>query len=167
MSTFPAPVKSGGMFGREPATIIGAVASLMAVLVAFGLDFLTAKQAGAVEAFLTAAAFAWMALKVRPVAPSIFVGVITTGATLAATYGYELSQAQVGSIAAASVAVMTMLVVRPQSTPKADPRTIDGVVISGDVRAADVGVSETRASGPVVGYPASTSQTSNAAFMED
>lgn len=156
MSSSSLPAKAG-IFGREPAVLIGAVTSMLAVLVAFGFDFLTAKQAGAVEAFLTAAAAAWMAVKVRPVAPSLFVGVITTGATLAAAYGYELSQAQVGSIAAASVAVMTALVVRPQSTPKADPRVIDGVVVSGDIRAADVGVSGSGVHTRGVNYPAPNS----------
>ncbi|MET8278296.1 hypothetical protein [Micromonospora sp. NPDC005174] len=117
----------GTVLGREPAVIIGGVVSVAAVLVAFGFDFLTAKQAGAVEALLTALAAVWIAVKVRPVAPTLLVGVITTGATLLAAYGYELSQSQVGSIAAASVALLTALVIRPQSTPKADPRP-DAVV---------------------------------------
>lgn len=130
--------KSGTLFGREPAVLIAAIASLLAVAVGFGADFLTAKQAGAIEAFLTAAAAAWMASKVRPVAPSLFVGVITTGATLAATYGFELTQSQIGSLTGASVAVMTALVVRPQSTPADDPRTIDGAVVPGEVRDEDV-----------------------------
>ncbi|MFC0504207.1 hypothetical protein [Micromonospora costi] len=128
----------GTILGREPAVLINAVAALLALFVAFGADFLTAKQAGAVEAFLAAAATAWLLSKVRPIAPTLFTGVITTGATLAAAYGFELSQEQVGSITAASIALMTALVIRPQSTPKSDPRTIDGVVVPGDVRAADV-----------------------------
>jgi len=131
MSDLSTPVKSGTILGREPAVLIGGLVSVAAVLVAFGADFLTAKQAGAVEAFLTALAAAWIAFKVRPVAPTVLVGVISTGATLAAAYGFELSQAQVGSIAAASVALLTVLVIRPQSTPKSDPRTIDGVVVPG------------------------------------
>lgn len=129
MSASNLPVKPGFILGREPAVLIGTAASLLAVLVAFGFDFLTAKQAGSVEAFLTALAAAWIALKVRPIAPTVLVGVITTGATLAATYGFELSQAQVGSIAAASVAVLTVLVIRPQSTPKSDPRPMDGSTV--------------------------------------
>lgn len=112
----------GVIFGREPAVIIGAVASLLAVLVAFGADFVTVEQAAAIEAFLAAAASAWIAVKVRPVAPTLLTGVITTGATLVAAYGFELSQEQVGSLTAASVALMTLLVVRPQSTPRSDPR---------------------------------------------
>lgn len=114
------------IFGREPAVLIGAVASLLSLLVAFGMDFLDAKQAGAIEAFLAAAAAVWIATKVRPLAPTLFTGVISTGATLAAAYGFELTQSQVGSITAASVAMMTALVIRPQSTPMADPRPIDG-----------------------------------------
>lgn len=132
------PATKATIFGREPAVLIMAAASVLALLVAFGADFLTAKQAGAVELFLGAAATAWLAFKVRPLTPTLFVGLITTGSTLAAAYGFELNQEQVGSITAASIALMTALVIRPQSTPKADPRTIDGVVVAGDVRAADV-----------------------------
>lgn len=135
MSDTTLPAKSGTIFGREPAVLIATVASILAVLVAFGADFLTAKQAGAVEAFLAAVAALLIGFKVRPVAPTVFVGVISTGATLAAAYGFELSQSQVGSIAAASVALLTALVIRPQSTPKADPRVIDGAVASGPTRA--------------------------------
>ncbi|MFY1595503.1 hypothetical protein [Micromonospora sp. WMMD737] len=128
----------GLILGREPATIIGAAATLLALFVAFGADFLNAKQAGAVEAVLAAAAATWVAFKVRPIAPTVFVGLISTSATLAAAFGFELNQEQVGSITAASVALMTLLVIRPQSTPKSDPRTIDGVVVAGDIREADV-----------------------------
>jgi hypothetical protein len=117
------------IFGREPAVIIGAAASLLSLLVAFGLDFLTAKQAGAIEAVLAAAAAVWIAAHVRPIAPTLFTGLISAGATLASAYGFDLSQSQVGSIAAVSVALLTVLVVRPQSTPNADPRPTDGAVV--------------------------------------
>jgi hypothetical protein len=126
------------VLGREPAVLIGAVASLLAVLIGFVPTALTVEQAGGITAFLTAAAAVWTAVKVRPVAPTLFVGIITTGATLLATFGFELSQAQVGAVAAASVALLTALVVRPQSTPAADPRTIDGVVVPGDIRDEDL-----------------------------
>lgn len=132
------PANRATIFGREPAVLITAVASLLALFVAFGLDFLTAKQAGAIEAVLAAAAACWIASKVRPVAPTLFTGLISTSATLAAAYGFELSQASVGAVTAASIALMTALVIRPQSTPAADPRTIDGVVVAGDVRASDL-----------------------------
>lgn len=128
MSDNTLPAKSGTILGREPAVVIGAVSAILAVLVGFGLDFLSADQAGAISAALTAAAAVYTAVKVRPVAPSLFVGLITTGATLAGAYGFNLSQAQVGVLAAASVAVMTALVTRPQSTPKSDPLPLDGRV---------------------------------------
>lgn len=128
----------GTIFGREPAVLIGMVASLLAVAIGFLPDALTVEQAGGIIAFLTAATSAWMAFKVRPIAPSVFTGVITTGATLLGAFGLHLTQEQVGSLAAASVAILTALVVRPQSTPAADPRTLDGAVVAGDVRAADV-----------------------------
>lgn len=138
MSHNALPANRTTIFGREPAVLVMAATSLLAMFVAFGADFLTAKQAGAVEAVLAAAATAWVASKVRPVAPTLFAGLIATGATLSGAYGFELNQEQVGSITAASVALMTLLVIRPQSTPKADPRTIDGAVVPGDIRASDV-----------------------------
>lgn len=126
------------ILGREPAVLIGAAASLLAVLIGFVPTALTVEQAGAITAFLTAGAAVWTAIKVRPVAPTLFVGVITTGATLLASFGFALTQQQVGAVAAASVAVMTALVVRPQSTPKNDPRTIDGTIVAGDIRDEDL-----------------------------
>ncbi|WP_341719920.1 hypothetical protein QQG74_09540 [Micromonospora sp. FIMYZ51] len=126
------------ILGREPAVLINAAAALLATFIGFVPTALTGGQAGAILAFLTAAAAVWTAVKVRPIAPTIFVGLITTGATLAGAFGFDLSQQQVGSLAAASVALMTLLVIRPQSTPVADPRTIDGTVVSGDVRDADL-----------------------------
>jgi hypothetical protein len=124
LSTNPRPI-----FGREPAVVIAAIAATLAVVMGFLPDFLTVGQSGAITAFLTAGAAVWTAIKVRPLAPTIFVGVITTGATLFGTFGFDLSQSQVGALAAASVAVMTALVVRPQSTPTSDPRTIDGETV--------------------------------------
>lgn len=112
------------IFGREPAVLIGAVAASLAVIIGFVPDALTTEQAGAITAFLTAAAAVWTAVKVRPLAPTLFTGVITTGATLLATFGTHLSQSQVGALAAASVALMTALVVRPQSTPVSNPRDL-------------------------------------------
>lgn len=123
------PAKRATIFGREPAVLITAFTALLSLVVAFGFDFLDAKQAGAIEAVLAAVAALWIAVHVRPVAPTLLTGLITTGGTLAATYGFELSQSQVGAITAASVALMTALVIRPQSTPKSDPRTIDGTVV--------------------------------------
>ncbi|PZG17816.1 hypothetical protein C1I95_14800 [Micromonospora craterilacus] len=126
------------IFGREPAVIINAVAALLATLIGFMPAALTGEQAGAIVAALTAAAAIWTAIKVRPVAPTLFVGAITTGATLAGAFGYALTQQQVGTLAAASVALMTVLVIRPQSTPAADPRTINGVLVAGDIRRTDL-----------------------------
>jgi hypothetical protein len=122
------PARPGAILGREPAVLIGSVASLLAVFVGFVPSALSDTQSGAITAFLTAAAAVWMAIKVRPIAPSLFVGLITTGAALTATFGFDLSQSQIGALSAASVAIMTALVVRPQSTPAADPRPIDGTV---------------------------------------
>ncbi|RKR92756.1 hypothetical protein BDK92_7236 [Micromonospora pisi] len=115
----PKPVT---IFGREPATIIAAIAAVLAVVIGFMPDALTVNQSGAITAVLTALAGVWTAFKVRPIAPTIFTTLITTGATLLGTYGFDLTQSQVGVLSAASVALMTAIVVWPQSTPAADPR---------------------------------------------
>ncbi|MEO7837041.1 MAG: hypothetical protein ABIS21_05315 [Acidimicrobiales bacterium] len=109
------------IFNREPAAIIGAVAGVLTLIVGF-TDFLTDAQAGGIIALLTALAAAWTAWKVQPVAPSIFTGAITTGAALVATWGINITQEQVGMLVAAVAAILTAVVIRPQSTPAADPR---------------------------------------------
>lgn len=107
-------------FGREPALVIQATAAILAVGAGLGLPGISDGVIAAGTAFLTAAAAAYTALHVRPVAPAVFTGVITTGATLAAAFGLDLAQGQVGLISAASLAIMAMLT-RQQVTPAYDP----------------------------------------------
>jgi repressor of nif and glnA expression len=107
-------------FGREPALVIQTLAAVASVLLAFGLPGLSDGLIASMTAFLTAVAAAWTALTVRPIGPAVFTGVITTGATLGAAFGLDLSQQQVGVVAAAAIAVMTMWT-RAQVTPEHDP----------------------------------------------
>lgn len=108
-------------FGREPALVIQTIGAVAAVLVGFGVS-LDDGTVAAITAVVAAAAAAWTALHVRPVAPAVFTGVITTGATLAAAFGFDLSQEQVGLICAAAMTGMAMLT-RAQVTPANDPST--------------------------------------------
>lgn len=117
------------IFGREPALWISAIAALLAVAVGFGLP-VTDGQAGAITAVLTAGAATWTALHVRPVAPAVFSGLFTTGATLLAAYGVDLSQQQVGLISGAAITLMA-LITRQQVTPAADPRPGVGLTRAG------------------------------------
>lgn len=109
------------IMGREPAALIGAVTGILAIVVGF-TTVITPDQAGAITALLTAVAAAWTAAKVKPVAPTILTGVITTGAALVGSFGLDLSQQQVGTLVGAASLILTAIVVRPQSTPKEDPR---------------------------------------------
>jgi hypothetical protein len=107
-------------FGREPALVIQAISALLALAVAFGVPGLNDGLAAAITAAITAAAAAWVALHVQPIAPTVFTGLITSLATLAAGFGLDLSQQQVGLVALAATALMAMLT-RAQVTPKDDP----------------------------------------------
>lgn len=109
------------LWGREPALWISTASAILSVLVGFGLPGLTDGLAAALTAFLTAAAAAWTAWHVRPVAPSVFTGVVTTGATLLTAFGLDLTQQQVALVAVAVTTVMT-LIVRAQVSPAMDQR---------------------------------------------
>lgn len=119
------------IFGREPTLVLQAISAALSILVAFGVPNLTAEQAGLMVAAISATFGVINALMVRPVAPTAFVGLVGAVAALTAAYGLEFSQQQVGSVAAATVAVLTLLG-RGQVTPVADPdpRTQDQNVVT-------------------------------------
>lgn len=109
------------LFGREPTLVIQAVSALLGVVVTFGMDGLSATQAAAIVAALTAVTAAINAALVRPVAPAAFTGLVTAVAVLVAAYGLEVSQETVGAVQVAVVGVLALLT-RTQVTPAADPR---------------------------------------------
>lgn len=111
-------------FGREPALVIQSIAALLTLLVGFGLTGLNDGLVAAITAVLTAGAAAWTAVHVRPVAPAVFTGLITTGATLLAAFGVDLSQQQVSLVTVAATALMAMWT-RTQVTPEHDPLPAD------------------------------------------
>lgn len=103
-------------FGREPALVIQSLGALLSLLVVFGVPGWNDHLVAAITAFVAAVAAAWTAWHVQPVAPSIFAGVITAGATLLASFGWHLSQGQTGAVTVAAAAAMAILT-RPQQTP--------------------------------------------------
>lgn len=107
-------------FGREPALVIQTIAAILTLAIGFGVPGLNDGLAAAITAVLTAGAATWVALHVRPIAPTVFTGFITAAATLAAAFGLDLSQQQVGLVAVAATALMAMLT-RAQVTPVDDP----------------------------------------------
>lgn len=107
-------------FGREPALVIQGVAAVLAVLVAWGFPGLTDSTAGAIIAVLVALAACLTAAQVRPWAPSIFGGLITTGLALLSSYGLHYPQTRTALLTAAAAAGVALLT-RPQQTPTAAP----------------------------------------------
>jgi len=94
------------IFGREPTLYIQALSALLGVAVTFGLPGLSATQAAAIVAVLTAATTAVNAALVRPVAPAAFTGLVTALAVLVAAYGLDVSQETVGAVQVAVVGVL-------------------------------------------------------------
>lgn len=108
------------IFGREPALVIGAIGSLITVLAALNLPFLSAGAAAAITALVTAGVTAWTT---RPAAPALYVGVVAAAASLLAEYGFDVSDQVVAAVGGAIVAGFALFGIRPQVTPKADPAT--------------------------------------------
>lgn len=109
------------LWGREPALWISTLSSLLALFAGFGLPGVNDSVIAALTAFLTAGAAAYIAVRVTPIAPSVFTGVVTTGSVLLASFGLHLTQQQV-SLVAAAAAVLVTLIARAQITPINDQR---------------------------------------------
>jgi hypothetical protein len=121
------------IFGREPALWLALIGALVTWLVSLGLDWLNAGQATAI---VTAISAVLIALTTRPIAPALFVGAVAAGAALFAEYNLAVSDAFVTGLGAIILAGFALFGIRPQATPAADPRTIDGQIVkAGPVRA--------------------------------
>lgn len=84
------------IIGREPALVVTAAGSLLTFLVTFGLPFLTADDATNILAVISAigtAIVGWATVNTRL---SIVVGIGRTLLILAAGYGLNLTQEQIG-----------------------------------------------------------------------
>lgn len=110
------------IFGREPALWVAAIYAVLMTLATFHIPGVDGTMALLVQGVLLAAATAWTAYQVRPVAPAVFAGVVVELAALLAHFGLDLTETQVGSVQAA-LAVLVSLMVRGQVTPVADPST--------------------------------------------
>lgn len=109
---------------REPAVIIGIVGSVLTSAAAMGLDFLSAGQAAAIVAFLSAGLIAW---RTRPVAPGLFVAAGAALVAIMAQYGLHLSDAWVGFLTSLVLGGFALFGIRPQVSPS----TFSGEVIEG------------------------------------
>lgn len=117
------------IFGREPAVIIGAIGTLITLLVSFKIPGFDAGIGAALTALITAVIIAFTT---RPIGPSLFVAVIVPAAALFYQYGVHLSDQMIAALSAVVLAGFTLFGIRPQVTPKADPAPTTPT--SGDVR---------------------------------
>lgn len=106
------------IFGREPSLWISLIGTILSLVAGFGMDWLTPEQAALVVVVLNAVLAAVNALAVRPVSPVAFTYLVGSVAALVAAYGIEVSQSVVGSINAAVLALLGLLL-RGNVTPVA------------------------------------------------
>ncbi|MET7429649.1 hypothetical protein ABZT16_11705 [Streptomyces flaveolus] len=113
------------IFGREPALVISAISAGLSLLVTFNFG-LSAEQAGAIVAVISAVFAAATATITRPIAPSAFTGLVAAVAALLAAYGLDLSPEKIGAINAGVLAVLALLT-RVQVTPSnpTTPATVE------------------------------------------
>lgn len=114
------------IFGREPALWIAFLAALGITLGGLNISWLNAGQSTVIVAALAAVL---MAATTRPVGPGLYVSAFTAGAAAFAEYGLTVSEATVTAVGGVIMAGFALLGIRPQATPLADPRTIDGEVV--------------------------------------
>lgn len=114
------------IFGREPALVISAIGAVVTLLVALNIPGLSAGAGAAITTFLTAAV---IAATTRPVAPALFTAVVSAGAALFVQYGLNVSDAVVAAVSGVVLVGFALFGIRPQATPVADPRIIQGTVV--------------------------------------
>ena len=101
-------------FSREPALILAVAGALLNWLVTLQLDWLNAGQSSAIITFLTAV---MIAVTTRPVAPALFVAVLSAGAALFAEYGLHWSDASVAGLGTIILTGFALFGIRPQVEP--------------------------------------------------
>jgi len=104
------------LFGREPVVILNTLSAVLGLVVTLGITSLTAEQAGATVAVVSAVLGGIAAAMTRPVAPQAFTAIVAAGAVAVAAFGYEVSQETVGAINTVVLAGLTLLT-RVQVTP--------------------------------------------------
>ncbi len=119
------------ILGREPALWIALIGAVLTWAAGLGLEFLNAGQAVAITGAVTGVI---IAVTTRPIAPGLFVAAVTALAAMFAEYGLHWSDAAVTGLGGIILAGFALFGIRPQVTPASDPRTINGVVVTGPVR---------------------------------
>jgi hypothetical protein len=109
------------IFGREPALIISAIGAVVTLLVSLNIPGFSAGAGAALITFATAVV---IAVATRPIAPALFTGAVTAGAALVAEYGLHVSDNVVVAISGVILVGFAFFGIRPQVTPKTDPRPL-------------------------------------------
>lgn len=104
------------IFGREPALWVAGIAAVLGLVSSFGLPWLTDTQDTAIVAVVDAVAGVVIAWRTRPVAPGVFLTVVSTAAALLTAYGVTVSQHTVGAVDLVVLAVLALLT-RGQVSP--------------------------------------------------
>lgn len=101
------------ILGREPALVIGLIGAFVTTIAATGVDWLSAGQAAALVAAISAII---IALTTRPVGPSLFTGAWTALVALFAEYQLDLSDELVAAVSGLILAIFAFIT-RQQVSP--------------------------------------------------
>lgn len=107
------------IFGYEPAVILYAINSAVALLVAYGLD-LSSDQVGAVTAIATGVLAAVAAAMTRPIVVSTITGALATVLAAVAAFGLDFTGDQIGATVT-GVSIVLALLLRQNVSPTGSP----------------------------------------------
>ncbi|NEA52443.1 hypothetical protein G3I35_40795 [Streptomyces sp. SID10815] len=115
------------IFGREPIVVLNTLSAVLGLIVSLGVTSLSAEQAGAIVAAVSAILGGIAAALTRPIAPQAFTAIVAAGATAVAAFGYDVSQTTIGAINTLVLATLTLLTraqVTPSSPTAAGPKAV-------------------------------------------
>jgi len=112
-------MKKVTIFGQEPAVILYAVNSLVALLVAYGLN-LSQVQVAAVSTVTSGVLAAIVAVMTRPFVVSALTGAVSTVMAAVAGFGLEFTADQIGATVTV-LSIVLALVLRANVTPVSGP----------------------------------------------
>jgi uncharacterized protein (DUF1778 family) len=104
-------------FKYEPVAVAAVLSSLSALLVSFGLDFLSADQATWIAAAITAVVGAFSAFRTSETPFVLIAAAVKAVAIVAVSYGLNLTQEQIAGLVVAIESVGALAVTRPQVSP--------------------------------------------------
>lgn len=105
------------IFGREPAVWLGFIASVLGLIVAFGVGGLTEDQASVIVTAIAAVGMAVAAVFTRPFVPALVTAAVVAVGGMLLAFGIEVSAEVVASVNFAVLNVLALVGVRPQVAP--------------------------------------------------